>query len=138
MHQVANAFFLIYFIYHVLVGIPGILSVNVTRTLAYKLYKLKLEENLDLKYQYALKALGFYALYTASLCYIGMTVSEPSVKSKLLIALGFLTLMRALGRLMNRELIQSAFNLKSDRNKFHAALNTSMALGMFFVAMQLA
>jgi len=47
------------------------MSVKVTRMLAYKLYKLQLEENLDLKYQYALKALGFYALYTGLLCYFG-------------------------------------------------------------------
>lgn len=138
MHQAAYLFFLIYFIYHVLVGVPGILSVNVTRKLAYKLYKLHLEDNLDLKYQYALKALGFYALYTALICFLGMTAQSDEMQSKLLFALGFLTLLRALGRTVSRDLIQKAFNLKSDRNIFHIALNTVMAVGMFYVAWHLA
>lgn len=134
MHQLADGFFLIYFVYHLLVGIPAILSTKITRTLAYKLYKMDLEDNLDLKYQYALKALGFYALYTALLCYIGMSADSSEIKSKLLLALGFLTLIRAIGRVLNSELIQAAFKLKNDRNIFHIGLNTVMALGMFYVA----
>lgn len=137
MHQVANAFFLIYLIYHILVGIPGIMSVKVTRMLAYKLYKLQLEENLDLKYQYALKALGFYALYTSLLCYFGISSENPELKAKLLFALGVLTLLRALGRLVSKDLITKAFNLKSDRNIFHVSLNSVMAFGMFYVAWHL-
>lgn len=137
MYQAANAFFLIYFIYHILVGIPGIMSVNVTRMLAYKLYKLQLEDNLDLKYQYALKALGFYALYTGILCYFGLTSENPELKAKLLFALGVLTLLRALGRLVSKDLITKAFNLKSDRNIFHVSLNSAMAFGMFYVAWHL-
>lgn len=137
MHQAADGFFLIYFLYHLLVGIPGIMSIKITRALAYKLYKLRLEENLDLKYQYALKCLGFYALYTALLCYIGLTIQDSNTKAKLLFALGVLTLLRALGRLISRDLIQNAFNLKTDRNKFHVALNSILAAAMFFVAYQL-
>lgn len=137
MHQLANSIFIIYFFYHVLVGIPGILSVNMTRKIAYKLYKLRLEDNLDLKYQYALKALGFYALYTAILCYIGFSIDDPIIKAKLLFALGFLTCLRAMGRLINRDLILKAFQAESSRNNFHVALNLIIGLGMFFVAWQL-
>lgn len=137
MHQLANTFFLIYFIYHILVGIPGILSVQVTRRLAYKLYKLKLEENLDLKYQYALKALGFYALFTAFVCFIGFQTEHNDVKSALLCAIGFLTLIRGLGRFFGKDLITRAFNLPSNRNVFHVLLNGLMAGGMFYVAYQL-
>ncbi len=137
MHQVANLFFLIYFIYHILVGVPALLSVNVTRFLALKLYNLVLEDSLDLKYQYALKCLGFYALFTACLCYIGFIESDSMVKSKLLFALGFLTLLRAVFRWVSRDLIQSAFNLKSDRNIFHIVLNGTLAFAMFLVGYQL-
>ncbi len=137
MHQAANLFFLIYFVYHIVVGIPALLSVKVTRYLALRLYKLVLEDNLDLKYQYALKCLGFYALFTASLCYIGFVEADFMVKSKLLFALGFLTLLRAVFRWVSRDLIQTAFNLKSNRNIFHIVLNGVLSLAMFLIAYQL-
>ena len=137
MHQAVNVFFLIYFVYHILVGIPALLSVKVTRYLAFKLYKLELEDDLDLKYQYALKCLGFYALYTACLCYIGMVEGDSVVKAKLMFALAFLTMLRALFRWVSRDLIQTAFNLKTNRNVFHVILNGCLSLTMFFLAYQL-
>jgi len=91
-----------------------------------------------LKYQYALKALGFYALYTALICYFGLSSEQPEFKAKLLFALGVLTLLRALGRLLSKGLITQAFNLKTDRNIFHVSLNTLMAIFMFYVSWHLA
>ena len=123
MHDLARWCFSLLAAYHFAVGVPSILSVGLTRKIAGRLYQLSLPEVLDPRYEYALKAMGFYALTIALICLLPFGFEDPGFESAILCTMAFLLFVRALGRFFYRDLAFRAFGISWQRSRINVIFN---------------
>ena len=116
--------------YHFAVGIPSVLSTSVIRKVALKLYALEIPEELDPRYEYNLKPLGFYAISIALMCTLELFQKDPLHRSLFLSILAALLIFRALGRFFYRDLVEKAFAINWDRSRKNVIFNLVLALIM--------
>lgn len=137
MRLIVFSIFVAFVFYHLAVGLPAILSLSLTRKIARKLYRLDLPENMDPRYEYALKALGFYALTIAAISVGPLLHPDPAVEAFLLAALAGLLILRALGRFFYRDLLYRAFAITWRRSRWNVFFNLIVAGLMIALALQI-
>ncbi len=117
-------------LYHFAVGIPSVMSTSVIRKIALKLYALEIPEQLDPRYEYNLKPLGFYAISIALMCTLELFQKDPLHRSLFLSILAALLTFRALGRFFYRDLVEKAFAINWDRSRKNVIFNLVLAAVM--------
>ncbi len=118
-------------LYHLGIGIPSMISLRVTRALVLKLYKLKITEVNDPKFEYAVKPLGAFAIFTSLLCFRAALGVDEGFFRFMCLALIVLFMLRAALRLVYRDLVFSAFAVTFGRNLVNIAFNTVIS-GILF------
>jgi hypothetical protein len=110
------------------------MSVAVIRRIAKKLYALDIPQNLDPRYEYNLKPLGFYAITLGLLCALELSVNDLNHRRGFLFILAFLLVMRSLGRFFCRDLVQRAFGITWERSRANVIFNIILAALMASLA----
>lgn len=119
----ANVIILLFTIYHFAVGIPSILSFPLLRKIGKKLYSLNIPENVDPRYEYSLKAIGFYALTIGFLSLLELVNESSKQKALFLLILSFLLVARAWGRWFYKDLVEKAFQISWPRSRKNVLFN---------------
>lgn len=130
----ANIIIILFAIYHFAVGIPSIMSFSLLRKIGKRLYDLNIPESVDPKYEYSLKAIGFYALTLGFICLLQFYNQDPVQKSIFLVILSFLLLARAWGRWMHHDLVEKAFQISWPRSRKNVLFNLFCAVFSCYVA----
>ncbi len=110
-------------IYHLGIGIPSMISLRVTRAMVLKLYKLQIPEINDPKFEYAVKPLGAFAIFTSLLCFRAVTTPDPEFFRFMCFALIVLFILRAVLRFIYRDLVFAAFAVEMRRNLVNIVFN---------------
>ena len=119
-------------IYHLCIGIPSMISLRVTRAMVLKLYKLQIPEVNDPKFEYAVKPLGAFAIFTSLLCFRAVLAVDEGFFRFMCLALIVLFMLRAVLRLIYRDLVFAAFAVGFRRNLVNIAFNTLIS-GVLFL-----
>ncbi len=126
----AQVILFLFALYHFAVGIPSVMSTSVIRKIALKIYALEIPEQLDPRYEYNLKPLGFYAISIALMCTLELFQRDPMHRSLFLAILAALLIFRALGRFFYRDLVEKAFAINWDRSRKNVIFNLVLAAVM--------
>ena len=117
-------------IYHLLVGILSMCSVKAIRRIGKVLYGLDIPLELDPRYEYTWKPLGAYAVCIGLIAWHALTVQDPVYRLFVIRLLAFLYLMRAVCRLIYRDLFTRAFGTPFKRNAINIAFNLALVVLM--------
>lgn len=129
-HLLSNLVFLFFAIYHFCVGVPSLLSVKYLRKIAFKLYSLKLPEQLDPRYEYNLKPLGIYAITISLFSALEIFQTEKLHRTFVLGILSLLLTLRGLSRYFYRDLVELSFGVSWPRSRLNVFFNFILA---FFI-----
>jgi hypothetical protein len=113
-------------IYHAVVGVASCFPSRLATDIGRKLYGLKIEYPLDPKYDYTLKPLGGYALFTAALCTFGLLQTDPDATAMILGSMAFLYGIRAMFRVTYFETLRAAYSITWRRNLVNVLFNTAL------------
>ncbi|QDK38641.1 hypothetical protein [Bdellovibrio sp. NC01] len=130
IHALTQAILFLFALYHFAVGIPSVLSTSVIRKIALKLYALELPQELDPRYEYNLKPLGFYAISIALMCTLELFQKDPVHRAAFMAILSALLVFRALGRFFYRDLVEKAFAITWSRSRMNVIFNLTLAFIM--------
>jgi len=106
------------FAYHLGIGVVSVLSADATAAFARQFYGLDIR--IDAQFIYVLKALGMYALFTASV--LGLLIWRPQRFRPLAYCMAGLQLARAATRLLFYDVLAEAFAVSVGHNLFNVAL----------------
>lgn len=117
-------------VYHLGIGLVSVLSVEQTAAFSAWFYGLELSH--EPRFVYALKALGMYALFTASV--LALVLRDPVRFRPIVYCLAGLQTFRALSRLIFFDLLHAGFGVSVAHNLFNVGLLVAeVALLMVFV-----
>jgi hypothetical protein len=115
-------------IYHAVVGTASCLPSKLATGIGTKLYGLKITYPLDAKYDYTLKPLGAYALFTAGVCSFALMEPSSSIQIAALGGMALLYGLRALFRVVYFRTLNAAYAITMRRNLINVAFNTTLTL----------
>ena len=111
--------------------IAGIMSIGPSKWLVYfgkKTYSLEIAENFEPRYQLTVRALGKFALFTSSILFYIALYSDKKTQQFVLINLGVLFLIRALLRVLQKELFYKAYKIDFNRSLKNIIFNIILGL----------
>jgi hypothetical protein len=119
-------------IYHWVMGPLSMMSVKWTRKIGGSLYSLKLPEELDPRYEYTWKPLGASAVFIAGMATFAYLHPTEVFSVVVLDLLALLYLLRALMRLIYRDLFFRAYGVPFKRNLGNIIFNVLIAGIIYF------
>ena len=105
-------------VYHLVIGVVSVSSLEMTGRLTSALYGIRLNENPQLAY--AVRMLGSYALAIGALLVIA--ARAPASHREIIVVVAGLQVLRGVSRLVSRHELTRAFSLPPRRNALNAAL----------------
>jgi hypothetical protein len=112
-------------LYHFLMGVTSMLSVRWVTWISSKLYDLRIPKSLDPGVEYGLKPLGAFALILSIWCTQQGWFADRSGADLTLIklSLALLFILRALFRVVYRDLFERASGVSWRRSRWNVGLN---------------
>ena len=122
VHQLAFFIVAASSLYHLVMGSLCLLNRRLVGRLAKFFYKFEMPEKSHAGFEYAMKPLGLFAIFTGLVCAIAVVNPGPWVIG-LKVSLAVLFVGRALVREIYKDLLYEAFAITSDRSRWNIYLN---------------
>lgn len=124
-------------LYHL---VAGLMAVGPTKWIKYfgqKTYSMRFPDTFNPRYELTVRALGSFALFTSSICFYAAMCSGNELKKFILINLSLLFLVRALLRVIQKDLFLSAYNITFSRSLKNILFNVILAAFTMFIGLSI-
>ncbi len=127
VHQLALFIIAASSVYHLVMGSLCLLNRRWVGKLAKLFYKFEMPEKSHAGFEYAMKPLGLFAIFTGLICAIAL-VEPGQWVAGLKVSLAVLFVGRALVREIYKDLLYEAFAITSERSRWNIYLNMALSL----------
>lgn len=117
-------------IYHFIMGLLSMFTVETIRKVAFFLYDLKIEEKRDPKYEYIWKPLGASAVIISLFTVRALYVEDLEYQKFVIQMLSLLYFLRTSFRFFYRKLFFQAFHVTFQRNLVNISFNLVLVILM--------